>query len=409
MYKYILYLLNNIRMLENIEKYIYTNRFNHVYLYGKINDNLVSEVSIEINHYNKTDKNKNVYIKPKAIVLHINSPGGSGNAGIALMNIVNNSRVPIIALVEGMSASAATFITVIAKYRVISPEAVMLIHQLSTGFHGKHEEIKFYIKESDKFMDMFNKFYSEHTKLSPEKLKEILQRDIFLSAEDCLKYGLVDKVLEKTSGKVISNYFNKNPEYKLPVNILKVKTNFNNLYFYGNDSTSYEQNQDYETRKIMALQYTLSFNNINSNTNIETLTSAGTTKPILLRINENEDFFDLQSALALINTILLARIPIYSFIDSPTNQNTLLYSILCYKRYIYKYAFISINFINLLDISNKHEDTVYNTKLIRKVVTKLLKNNTKLPKNILDNLFTTRFILSADECVKYGICDQVVE
>lgn len=399
-------------MLENIEKYIYTDYFNHVYLYGEITDTLVTDVSMDINYYNKTDKNKRVnglgevYVKPKTIILHVNSPGGSSNAGIALMNVINNSRVPIIVLVEGISASAATLITVIAKQRVMAPEAMMLIHQLSAGTHGKHENMKFNVEKFDKDSELMNKFYSEHTNLSSEKLKEILRRDIFLSAEQSLKYGLVDKVLEKTPKKVFSNYYKKYPEYKLPVKILKVKTNFNNLYFYGNDSTTYEQAQEYEFRKIMGLQYVLSFNR-DTNKNL-TLTSTGTSKPILIRINEDESFFDIQSILALINTIELARIPIHSFIDSPTNQNTMLYSMLCYKRYIYKYAFISINFVNLFDFSNKHENSVHNTKEIRKIIKDLLKNNTKLPKDILDNLFTSRFILSAEDCVKYGICDGIV-
>ena len=394
-------------MLENIEKYIYTDYFNHVYLYGQITDILVTDISMEINHYNKTNKNKDVYIKPKTIILHINSPGGFSNAGMALMNVISNSRGPIIVLVEGISASAATLITVIAKHRVMAPEAMILIHQLSAGTHGKHENMKFNIEKFNKDTELIKMFYTDHTKLSPEKLKEILIRDIFLSAEQSLKYGLVDKVLEKTPIEVFSNYYKKNPEYKLPVKILKVKTNFNNLYFYGTDATTYDQAHEYEFRKIMGLQYILSFNK-DTNKNKDTLTSAGTAKPILIRINEDRSFFDLHSILALVNTIELARIPIYSFIDSPTNQNTILYSILCYKRYIYKYAFVSINFVTLLDFSNKHENSVHNTKEIRKIIIKLLKNNTKLPKDILDNLFKSRFILSADECVKYGICDGIV-
>ena len=221
-------------MLKNIEKYIYTRRFSHVYLYGPIDNESVLDVSSKINFYNKAENNRGVYVKPKAIILHINSPGGGLGSGIALMNVIHNSRVPVITYVEGMAASAATFVLVVAKYRIIASESVVLLHQLSySGQRGKHEEIQFQTKVSDELMNVIRKFYTEYTKIPKKKINEILRHDIFFSAEECLKYGIVDKVLTPTSETVFKNYFKRNPEYNLPSDILKIKTNFNNLYFYG--------------------------------------------------------------------------------------------------------------------------------------------------------------------------------
>jgi len=403
-------------MLKNIEKYIYTSRFNHIYLYGPITNESVLDISSRINFLNKAENNRGVYVKPKAIVLHINSPGGKLVAGIALMNIVNNSRVPVITFVEGMAASAATFVLVIAKYRVIAPEAVVLIHQLSAGHDGKHEEIRFQAKVSNELMKIMIKFYTNYTKIPEKKLDEVLKHDIFFNSEECLKYGIVDKILSPTSKTIFRDYFKRNPEYNLPVDILKIKTNFNNLYFYGGDcdkENCKQEEDEYDFRKITALQYVLSFdyNNRNNNnaTNTDILTNTGTPKPILLQINEIETLVRLSEVLPLINTILLSRVPIYSFINSPTTEKTLLYSILCYKRYIYKYASIIVNFMDVFSRVDKHENLVKNTELTRKVIKTILKEHTKLPENILKNLFKERFYFTAEDCIKYGICDKIVE
>jgi ATP-dependent Clp endopeptidase proteolytic subunit ClpP len=394
-------------MLKDIEKYIYTNKFNHLYLYTEITSTTVQYIRVEVEKLNKTENNKGVYVKPKAIVLHINSPGGDLFSGIALMNIVNNSRIPIIVLIEGLSASAATLVTVIAKYRIMLPYSFILIHQLSMGMYGQHEELQFESEINNKIMDIMYNFYSTFTKLPKTKIKEVLRHDLYFTAEECLQYGLIDKILIPTPNIVFDQYYIRNPEYDLTSDILKIKTNFNNLYFYGADSPN---NIDYEFRKTSSLQYILSFNsnknNASSNTN--TLISIGSPKPILLNINENEPLRYLVDILPIMNTILLSRIPIISFINSPVTEKTIIYTILCYKKFIYKYAYVTLDFLKLKDFSKKHEDTIKNTELLRKTVYSLLKQYTKLPVNIMKNLFKERFFLSAEECVKYGICDEVI-
>jgi ATP-dependent Clp endopeptidase proteolytic subunit ClpP len=400
-------------MLKDIEKYIYTNRFNHIYLYGLINNESVLDISARINHFNKTEQNNGVYIKPKAIVLHINSPGGHLISGIALMNIIHNSRVPIIVYAEGMVASAATFVLVVAKYRLCAPESIILIHQLSASIGGKHEEIKFQAKISNEFMKILKKLYIKYTKISKNKISELLRHDIFFTANECLKYGIIDKVLEKTPEIIYRNYFKKNPEYILPSNILKIKTNFNNLYFYGIDcdkKNCEKEEEIYDLRKTSGLQYILSFYNNNrnkNNTNTNIILGNGSPKPILIHINEHERLYNISDILPLINTILLSRLPIYSFINSPTTEKTILYTMLCYKRYIYKNASVIINFMDINENSDKHDNVVKNTELTRKFIINILKKYTKLPDNIMKNLFKERFYFTSEQCIKYKICDEI--
>jgi len=389
-------------MLSNIDNYIYSKKFNHIYLYGDINNNTIKEITNSINELNKRELINGVYLKPNAIVLHINSPGGSLFSGMALIDTFEKSSIPIITFVEGMAASAASMILLASKYRIIAPHSTILIHQFSTYQSGKYEELKFESTINDKLMNIMEKFYLSKTKIPKNKLKELLSRDIYLNASECLQYGLVDKVLKKTKKDFHQKYFTINPEYVLKTSNLIKKTNFNNLYFYGKSN---ENNSCYHQRKTLGLQYILSFDDNNKN---KTLKNIGSPKPILIHINEASDTKDIYELLPIINTISVAKLPIYSIIKSPTTQNSLLYSVLCYKRFITENSIVMIDFISLFDFSKKHENTIVNVSYMRNIIKNIFIEYTKLPKNIINNLFTKRFSFSAKECVKYGICDEII-
>lgn len=130
------------------------------------------------------------------IKLHINSDGGSLLDGFAAVDYVRNSKAPVHSIIEGSAASAATLISVVAKKRSINKNSFMLIHQLSGGMWGKFESMKDDIQNCNVFMDKINEIYQTHTKIPKNTLKEILKRDIYFDAKTCLKYGLVDKIIE---------------------------------------------------------------------------------------------------------------------------------------------------------------------------------------------------------------------
>ncbi len=382
-----------MKFLDQIEKKIYSNEFNHIYLYEEINNDTVLRVKLQIDELNKTQEKDGVYSKPKPIVLHLNSPGGGVRSGISLMRSIVKSRVPIITFIEGICASAATLIAVIAKYRLISKYGLMLIHQYSDIRVGKHENLRFKQKVGDKLIELFKNIYLGHSKISKNKIDELLSHDYWLSPEECLKYGLVDKILLPTSSKTIEQYYKNNPEYRLPIKIANIKTNFNHIYIYG----EYEEGLEFWETSTKTV---LSLHNV--------LRGKGTPKPILLHIGDGGQFDDLYEILPIINTILMSIVPIYSIIDGPSSETTILYSILCHQRYIYQYAYISIDFVGIWKDSSKYEDLVRNTKLYRRFIHQLLKKYTKLPEYMLKNLFKERFLLTAEETVRYGICDQIL-
>ena len=132
---------------------------------------------------------------PADIFLHVNSHGGDLFDGLAAMDEIRKSKVPIISIVDGCAASAATLMTIAADKRQINKHAYMLIHQLSSGMWGKYKEMKDEIKNVDSMMKTIRKIYLEYTKIPKKKLNEILDHDLWFDAETCLKYGLVDEII----------------------------------------------------------------------------------------------------------------------------------------------------------------------------------------------------------------------
>jgi ATP-dependent Clp endopeptidase proteolytic subunit ClpP len=129
------------------------------------------------------------------IFLHINSHGGDLFAGLAAMDEIRKSKVPVISIIDGCAASAATLMSIAANKRLINKHAYMLIHQLSSGMWGKYKEMKDEMENVDNMMKTIRDVYLEYTKIPKKKLNEILDHDLWLDAETCLKYGLVDEII----------------------------------------------------------------------------------------------------------------------------------------------------------------------------------------------------------------------
>jgi ATP-dependent Clp endopeptidase proteolytic subunit ClpP len=404
--------------LENIENYIYSDRFTHVYLYSGIDNNSVLEVRKAIDEANRTHVTSNtgndIKLSPRGLVLHINSPGGSVTAGLGLMRIVSRSRVPIIVYIEGISASAATFISVAAKYRIMAPHAGFLIHQYMGGTFGKHEDIEFQTKVGHKLMQMMKSMYLKYTRIPAKYLDEVLQHDLWLSPELALKFGLVDRVLEPTNKSIVDKYFSINPEYKLTNAILDKKTNFNDIYLYGgfemmDDEFQVPSNIVRQISNIIQKnQVYVSSIDTKPIHNINHVISKGGAKPIILHVSDLGQFYNIYAILPIVNILSLSPVPTISIIDGPMSHICMLFTMVCNKRFIHHYANVIVDFVYYKENEVKIGDAIYNTRHFLTVVLKLLRRYTKIPENILANIFKERFIFSANQCVQYGICDSVI-
>jgi ATP-dependent protease ClpP protease subunit len=139
-------------------------------------------------------KHKSPMQSPK-VFLYIHSLGGDAFVGLSAMSHIRNSHVPIVTIADGFVASAASLILLASKERYILPNTQILIHQLRTVFWGKYEELLDEVNNSRLIMDSINSIYKQETTIPHRKIVELLKKEMNLSTDQCIRYGLVTGVL----------------------------------------------------------------------------------------------------------------------------------------------------------------------------------------------------------------------
>lgn len=182
------------------EPSIYLKR-NHLYFHTSVNEESVDKVKKLMRQYwEKTDNIHNnhscITFIAKPLYIHIFSPGGCVYSGFSLYDFIIEYRkkIPVYTIVEGMVASAATFISIAGIKRFITPNSYMLIHQLSTFMNGNFEQLKDQFNNCKKCMDKIMQIYETHTQITKKKIPKILKHDIEWNSDECIINGLVDEV-----------------------------------------------------------------------------------------------------------------------------------------------------------------------------------------------------------------------
>jgi ATP-dependent protease ClpP protease subunit len=135
-------------------------------------------------------------MQPTPIWLHIHSYGGDLFTGFSVADQLKMIKTPIYSVVEGICASAATLISMSCVKRYILPSSFMLIHQLSGVKWGTHEQFKDELTLQSKAMDRLVEFYAHHASVSNEEVRNMLTRDYWMDAEQCVQHGFVDEILQ---------------------------------------------------------------------------------------------------------------------------------------------------------------------------------------------------------------------
>lgn len=170
---------------------------NRIYFYSDIGRDQVLQLNRRLNE-TANDLIRGGIVQsrePASIYLHISSYGGGIFHGLAGMDTILQCKVPVITIIDGCCASAATFLSVAGKRRLIHRHGFMLIHQLSAVTWGKFRELQDDNVNFNKLMETIKKVYTEYTKVPEEKINEILDHDLWFDAETCIKYGLVDEII----------------------------------------------------------------------------------------------------------------------------------------------------------------------------------------------------------------------
>ena len=137
----------------------------------------------------------------KEIFLYINSPGGSITDGMAIYDTINYIKCPVSTICVGLAASMGAVLLACGTKgkRYATPNAEIMIHQplISGGLSGQATEIKIHADHMVKTREKLNKILSERTGQSLEKIMRDTERDNFMTAEEALKYGLIDGIMDK--------------------------------------------------------------------------------------------------------------------------------------------------------------------------------------------------------------------
>lgn len=135
----------------------------------------------------------------KDIDFYIHSPGGSVSAGLAIYDAMQIIKPDVATICVGQAASmGAVLLAGGAKgKRFCLKHARIMIHQVSGGFQGTTADINVQVAEVNRYMDLIVNVLAHHTSKDAKKLRQDIDRDYFMSAEESLDYGIVDKVLER--------------------------------------------------------------------------------------------------------------------------------------------------------------------------------------------------------------------
>ena len=135
------------------------------------------------------------HIKPE-IRLFIRSDGGDLHAGLSAMDcIAGLTSVKIRTIADGVCASAATFLLLGGRTRHATENSYVLIHQLSSdGQWGRFEEFKEQIDNLEKFMKRMKEIYLRETRIPDSELKRLLRKDMYLDAQKCLEWHVIDSI-----------------------------------------------------------------------------------------------------------------------------------------------------------------------------------------------------------------------
>ena len=165
-----------------------------IFLGTEVDDYVANLIVAQLLFLEKEDPDKD-------IDFYINSPGGSVTAGLAMYDAMQHIKCDVATICVGQAASmGAVLLAGGAKgKRYALKHSRIMIHQVSAGFRGTAADITVQAAEINRMMDDLMGILSRHSGKTEEQVRKDCDRDYFMSGEEAVKYGIVDKVLERVS------------------------------------------------------------------------------------------------------------------------------------------------------------------------------------------------------------------
>ncbi len=161
-----------------------------IFLVGPVNDVTANLIVAQLLFLESENPDKDIYF-------YINSPGGSVSAGLAIYDTMQFIKPSVSTLCIGLAASMGAFLLSAGAKgkRFCLPNSRVMIHQPSGGFQGQASDIEIHAKEILYLRHRLNGLMAQHTGQSIEQVARDTERDNFLSADESMNYGIIDRVL----------------------------------------------------------------------------------------------------------------------------------------------------------------------------------------------------------------------
>lgn len=161
-----------------------------IFLSGEVNDVSSSLIVAQLLFLESENPDKDIY-------MYINSPGGVITSGMAIYDTMQYIKPDVATLCIGQACSMGSFLLAAgAKGKRFSlPNSRIMIHQPLGGFQGQATDIEIHAREILNIRKRMNTLYSQHCERSIQEVEQAVERDNFMSAEEAMRFGLIDKVI----------------------------------------------------------------------------------------------------------------------------------------------------------------------------------------------------------------------
>ncbi len=161
-----------------------------IFLVGPVEDHMANLIVAQLLFLESENPDKDIH-------LYINSPGGVVTSGLAIYDTMQFIKPDVSTMCIGQAASMGALLLAggAAGKRYILPHSRVMIHQPLGGFQGQASDIDIHAREILQTRDRLNRILAKHTGQPLEKIQQDTDRDYFMSGQEALEYGLVDKVL----------------------------------------------------------------------------------------------------------------------------------------------------------------------------------------------------------------------
>ncbi|MFN3533818.1 MAG: ATP-dependent Clp endopeptidase proteolytic subunit ClpP [Desulfatiglandales bacterium] len=163
-----------------------------IFVGEEINDHMANLVIAQLLFLESEDPEKDIYV-------YINSPGGLVSSGLAIYDTMQYIKPDVATICMGQASSMAALLLAAGApgKRYALPHSRIMIHQPMGGAQGQATDIDIHAREILRIREILNRLFARHTKQDIEKIRSDTERDFFMTSEEALKYGIIDKIIEK--------------------------------------------------------------------------------------------------------------------------------------------------------------------------------------------------------------------